>query len=113
MGALSKSESTGAFEKRVKAEFKYDQEYEASKLLEKIKSSPYSHYDQGIVLFPQEEKSYQFKHEEMPILNDFLFSNGVKQMSGITVGKNGCLEYDITRILKTDLSEIPKKSIKN
>ena len=26
MGALSKSESTGAFEKRVKAEFKYDQE---------------------------------------------------------------------------------------
>lgn len=80
-------------------EFKNDQEYEASKLLEKIKSSPDSQYDEGIILFPLNEKSNCFKHNEMPVLNDFLFSNGTKQMSGIKVGKNGCLEYEITRIL--------------
>lgn len=106
-------------------QFNFYQEFESSRLLEVIKSSPYSHYDQGIVLFPPNsdydqgivlfppKKSYQFEHKEMPMLNDFLFSNGVKQMSGVTVGKNGSLVRYIRDMLKTDLSEIPIKCIEN
>jgi len=120
-------------------EFNYYQEFEASRLLEVIKSSPYSNYDQGIVLFPpnivydqgivlfpsnivydqgivlfpSKAKSYQFEPKEMPMLNDFLFSNGVKQMSGVTVGKNGSLVRYIRNMLKNDLSEIPIKCIEN
>lgn len=92
-------------------EFENYQKFDASKLLEKVKYSLNSNFVQGIVLFPQEEISYEFKHEKMPILNDSLFSNGVKQMSGITVGKNGCLEYDITRILKNRFIRNSKKNL--
>lgn len=81
----------------------YDQEFDASKLLEKIKSSSFSHYDKGIILFPLEGNFYGFRHNEMPMLNEFLFSKGVKQMSGITVGRNGVLDGVMLINLKNDL----------
>jgi hypothetical protein len=84
-------------------EFNYYQKLEASRLLEVIRSSPYSNYDQGIVLFPLEEKSNQFKHEQMTLLNDFLFSNGIKRLSGVTLGHDGVLDGVMLESLHSSL----------
>lgn len=54
-------------------------------------------------MFPLEEKSYFYTNEQYSMLNDFLFSNGVKGMPLIIVGKNGSLNSVMKENLRNDL----------